>query len=150
MKEGEFMNDAIELAMIPVRPVKGFTGYYVGTDGNVYTDIPKGARRDLMGGYMRVPLHPVASRPGANGYMRVYMREDKTNHRKDQYVHRMVAEAFIPNPDDKPCVNHKDTDRTNNSLENLEWVTHAENNEHTMKIGHVTRNEENGQFQSNI
>lgn len=144
------MNPLIEEALVPVRPVEGFTGYYVGTDGNVYTDIPKGARRDLMGGYIPVPLHPVASRPGANGYMRVYMREDETNHRKDQYVHRMVAEAFIPNPDDKPCVNHIDCDRSNNNLDNLEWVSHAENNEHTMKVGHVTRDDKTGQYQSNI
>lgn len=48
-------------------------------------------------------------------------------------VHRMVAEILIPNPEEKRCVNHKDSDRTNNSLINLEWVTHAENSQHAAK-----------------
>lgn len=45
-------------------------------------------------------------------------------------VHRQVALAFIDNPQNKPCVNHKDYDRANNKASNLEWVTHAENNKH--------------------
>jgi len=47
--------------------------------------------------------------------------------RKKTNVHRLVAEAFIPNPLGKPCVNHKDYNRANNYFENLEWVTHSEN-----------------------
>ena len=42
-------------------------------------------------------------------------------------VHRLVAELFIPNPDNKPCVNQKDRNRANSNVENLEWVTYSEN-----------------------
>jgi hypothetical protein len=50
-------------------------------------------------------------------------------------IHRLVAEAFIPNPEGKPDVNHKDGDRANNSISNLEWVTKSENMAHAWRIG---------------
>jgi hypothetical protein len=50
-------------------------------------------------------------------------------------VHRMVAETFISNPDNKPCVNHKDRNRKNNRLDNLEWVTYSENTLHYVNTG---------------
>lgn len=60
-----------------------------------------------------------------SGYARIKLKG--LNNNGDQLVHRMVAESFIPNPDNKPVVNHKDADRMNNRVDNLEWVTHAEN-----------------------
>lgn len=46
---------------------------------------------------------------------------------KDYKIHRLVAETFIPNPDNKPCVDHINTDRSNNRVENLRWCTQKEN-----------------------
>lgn len=61
-----------------------------------------------------------------NGYIRVSL--SKNGKTKDYYVHRLVAKAYIPNIDNKPCINHKDCNRNNNNANNLEWVTHKENN----------------------
>ena len=61
-----------------------------------------------------------------NGYPGVNLTKDKKIKRYS--VHRLVAEAFIPNPNNYPCVNHKDENRTNNRADNLEWCTYSYNN----------------------
>ena len=67
------------------------------------------------------------------GYVRVHLcgKEKKSMHR----VHRLVAEAFIPNPEDKPQVNHIDGNKRNNNVENLEWATPLENVRHSWEHG---------------
>lgn len=59
------------------------------------------------------------------GYYRVIFCIDKIE--KAMYIHRLVAMAFIPNPNNYPCVNHKDENPKNNNVENLEWCTHKYN-----------------------
>lgn len=62
----------------------------------------------------------------AKNYLRVLLC--KNNKRKMFFVHRLVAEAFIPNPEDKPFIDHINTIRDDNRVENLRWVTQKENN----------------------
>lgn len=64
------------------------------------------------------------------GYLRV-----SWGRRKKEYVHRLVAMAFIPNPNNYPCVNHKDGNKKNNIATNLEWVTYSQNTTHAYKLG---------------
>lgn len=61
------------------------------------------------------------------GYLAVILYNNKTKKRKRFRVHRLVAKAFIPNTDNKPQVNHKDMNKKNNHVENLEWCTNQEN-----------------------
>lgn len=58
---------------------------------------------------------------------------------KDFYIHRLVAEAFLPNPDNLPVVNHKDENKLNNNVENLEWCTYYYNNKYGTRVEKVTK-----------
>ena len=66
-----------------------------------------------------------------NGYRRIHVSHDGVGYKF--LVHRLIAEAFIPNPENKPCVNHIDGNKQNNCAENLEWCSHSENMKHAYK-----------------
>jgi len=74
--------------------------------------------------------------PTDDGYLRTHLMSsrDKSKKRKGYLAHRLVALAFIPNPHNKPEVNHKDGDKHNNHVDNLEWVTTSENVTHSHKV----------------
>jgi len=96
-----------------------------------YTEIEVstlGRVRPVMGHYYT--NHPIK-----NGYMNVRIPIDGKWTTK--LVHRLVAQTFIPNPDNLPEINHKDSNRTNNSADNLEWCTHKENIAYRDKCGHT-------------
>ena len=72
-----------------------------------------------------------------DGYLRVTLEKDgKTTTR---FIHRLLAEAFIPNPENKETVNHKDENKINNSLDNLEWMTKAENDNYGTRNKRIAR-----------
>ena len=63
-----------------------------------------------------------------NGYQQITLDNSQL------LVHRLVAQAFIPNPNNLPCVNHKDENKKNNDVRNLEWCTYKYNNEYNGRI----------------
>ncbi len=81
--------------------------------------------------------------------MRICARQNSTNKRKDLYIHRLVAMYFIPNPYNKKYVNHKNCIRSDNRVENLEWVTAKENTDYTMNKNHIKRDNK-GKYVSNF
>lgn len=73
------------------------------------------------------------------GYLKIILiiLNDK---RKNAYIHRLVAQAFIPNPESKPFINHINGDTTDNRVDNLEWCTNGENLRHAyLKLGRTAR-----------
>ena len=91
-----------------LKQITGYPEYWVSTIGNVYS---------MKNGRMK-KLKP--SKNG-KGYLKVLLY--KNGRPKHLKVHRLVAEAFIPNQNNLPQVNHKDEDKTNNIVSNLEWCT---------------------------
>jgi hypothetical protein len=109
------------------KPVPGYEEHYVVDQfGRVYgvdrtTTVMDNGRvyeKPIAGKQMKQSLH-------TKGYKTVTLTKDGKT--KTVYVHRIVAEAFIDNPDNLPMVNHKDEDKTNNFAENLEWCTASYN-----------------------
>ena len=106
------------------KDVKGFESYYeVSNLGNV--------RRKK--GTSHLKPKKLKHMFDKDGYRRVNLKIKQKSHTK--IIHRLLAEAFIPNPKNKPQVNHKDGNKKNNDLSNLEWVTLSENRQHAYDTG---------------
>lgn len=76
-----------------------------------------------------------------DGYLYVTGKNFKTGGYTSYKAHRLVGMAFIPNPENKPCINHKDGVKNNNRVENLEWVTDRENKLHRHHVlGQTSKN----------
>lgn len=101
-------------------PVKGYEEAYSISDDGVIRSLS----RECIGdnGFFYTKKEKILKQSDSGkGYRRVCLHQNGV--RKSAYVHRLVAEAFIPNPSNLPCVNHKDENKTNNHVSNLEWCT---------------------------
>jgi hypothetical protein len=89
---------------------------------------------DKLGRHYEVKSRVMATRVRRNGYMSVNLT-GAGKRSSSFFVHRLLALTFIPNPQGKCCVNHKNGCKLDNSLTNLEWVTYSENNRHALAFG---------------
>lgn len=131
------------------RDIEGYVGLYqVSNKGrvrsldrlDVRSDGSKGSNRRLRGALLKASV-------GKVGYYVVVLSKNRT--RKTFTVHRLVAIAFIDNPDNKGSVNHINGIKTDNDINNLEWTTHKENMRHGWDTGLITPsyNNKNGNAQ---
>ena len=104
--------------------VRNFDGYFVTNTGSVYS-------RDYKHTGRIKKLKPIVD---INGYLTIDLV--KNGKRVNKKIHRLVAEVFIPNIENKPQVNHKNGAHDDNRVENLEWCTQSENNFHAYRFLH--------------
>lgn len=110
--------------------IAGYPAYKITSDGKVFscfkpkTSIITDIWRELK------QVHDKSC-----GYMIVTLSKGNKQGRKNKRVHRLLMEAFVPNPNNYPQINHIDGNKLNNSLDNLEWCTSKHNTNHAIKIG---------------
>lgn len=107
------------------KDVKGFTNYEVSDLGRVRNKHNKRLK---------------AIRCTKTGYCITDLKEN--NKKSTKYIHRLVSEAFIPNPNDLPCINHKDENKSNNNVNNLEWCDVKYNNSYGSHINKIKRTQQ--------
>ena len=100
--------------------IEGYENYLIHIDGRVYNK-----KFDRF-------LKPVVNN---RGYLYVNLWKDAKQ--KIMTVHRLLGKAYIPNPENKPCIDHKDNNTLNNNIENLRWATISENNSNRIVYGAV-------------
>lgn len=111
-----------------ITKINNYSNYGVDEYGNVYS-LPR---------QYKPRLQKLKPRPNNKGYLQVQIYNEFGVYKA--LIHKLVAETFIPNPENKPEVNHKDGNKCNNNVDNLEWVTHKENVQHSIKLGTAYQN----------
>jgi hypothetical protein len=112
-----------------MKQIKDYSNYFITEFGDVYSNKPSGLKK-------------LSLKLDKDGY---YVVLSKKGIRKFYRINRLVAERYIPNPNNLPQVDHKDCNKLNNSVSNLEWVTRKENMNRAKKNGLLKSGEKHGQ-----
>lgn len=125
------------MAKSKIDNIRGHPGYYISKYGRLYTRHIPGKTDGVLGNKWRRRKLKSLSNGRYVKYLRVEIQGIK------YYVHRLVAEAYIPNPDNLPCVGHKDNNPLNNRVSNLYWCTQKENMEQMVSDGRSLKGDKN-------
>ena len=112
------------------KTIEGFKDYQISNIGNIKT-LSKLIKNTY--GFSLRKEKIIKKNVSKLGYCKFAFSKEGKRH--TFLLHRLVAQAFIPNPENKPCVNHINGIKTDNRVENLEWNTYSENMKHAFKLG---------------
>lgn len=113
MNQEQNLNQEITIDDFKGKKIANYPNYLISKEGQVYSTKTN-----------KIKL----SQKNQNGYCRIELLNE--NEKKKFYIHRLVAEAYIPNPNNYNQVNHKDLNKHNNNVNNLEWCSEAMNMQH--------------------
>lgn len=113
------------------KPIRGFEGIYKINSSGKVRSLNRTIQVKEKSRYIKGRM--ITSRIGRDGYKTVRLSKAGKTHTR--YIHRLIADAFIRNPLNKPFVNHINGDKSDNRVENLEWVSHSENIRHAYVTG---------------
>lgn len=111
------------------KDIPGYEGIYQASTFGRIRSIPHLIKANKDGGTRYTNLYVKNPTVGWHGYS--YIGTSKNGECKTELLHRLIAKTFLPNPNNLPAVNHKDGNKQNNYIENLEWCTDSENQMHT-------------------
>ena len=114
------------------KDIPGYEGLYQASNLGIIKSLKRIAKKEYNNNRI-VHERIMNGTKNADGYLKVHFKNKERNIDKGLFIHRLVAKAFLPNPDNLPQVNHKDGNKTNNRIDNLEWCSNLYNQQHAWK-----------------
>jgi len=125
-------NGVLKTELVDWRELPGYEGIFEISNTGEIKSLSRFTKNGHNRGFVKKE-YLIIKQINNSGYYRVYLRKGAVQ--KWHYIHRLVAQVFIPNIDNKKCINHKNGIKLDNSVSNLEWATHSENLQHAYDTG---------------
>lgn len=132
------------------RDVNGYKGWYQASRLGVVRSLDRFVNVERNGGIITRKVKGIILKDSESPDGYKYVTLCRGGVLKKISVHRLIALVFLPNPHNKPCINHIDNNRANNNLKNLEWCTPQENSNHAKKQGRIFSPKGDEHFKSKI